>query len=257
MSRRTAPPRRSTGRDAGVDEAGAPRARPRHRIPRAWRLAVGGLLAALGAGLAVAQSSSVVVEDWARAPLGSHGVPPGWQGQKWGSPRYDFTVVKDGKGQALKLTSDNDSSSISKEIKVDIKQYPILEWQWKVLALPPRGNARKGETDDEAAQLYVVFPRFPTAVRSRIIGYIWDSTEPAGQTFGSAKVGTVTFIVVRSGDAELGRWITETRNVYEDYKRIYREEPGESVGAVTLSINSQNTGSRAEAAFGEILFKKP
>jgi hypothetical protein len=122
---------------------------------------------------------------------------------------------------------------------------------------PPRGDARKAETDDEAAQLYVTFPRFPTAVRSRIIGYIWDSNAPAGSTFPSAKVGTITFVVVRSGKADLGKWITETRNVCQDYKRIYGEEPGEAVGAVSISSNSQNTGARAEAFFGEILFRKP
>ena len=108
--------------------------------------------------------------------------------------------------------------------------------------LPPRGNARKAETDDEAAQLYVTFPRFPTTLRSRTIGYIWDSTEPAGASFPSAKVSTVHYIVVRSGSADLGKWITETRNVLEDFKKIYGENPGEPAGGITLSINSQNTG---------------
>ena len=78
-----------------------------------------------------------------------------------------------------------------------------------------------------------------------------------GAIFPSQKVSTVTFVVVRSGDADLGNWLTETRNVYEDFKRIYGEEPKEGVGAVSISINSQNTGSRAESYFGEILFRKP
>ena len=111
-------------------------------------------------------------------------------------------MVQDGAVKALQLKSADDSSSISKEIKVDVKQYPVLEWTWKVVALPPRGHARKAETDDEAAQLYVTFPRFPSTVRSRIIGYIWDSTEPAGASFQSAKVSSVRYIVVRSGSAD-------------------------------------------------------
>ena len=209
------------------------------------------------ASAAGAQPASVVVEDWSRLPTGARGIPPGWQGQKWGSPKYDFTVVAESSTKALELRSDNDSSTISKEVKVDVKQYPLLQWRWKVAALPPRGDARKSETDDEAAQLYVTFRRFPDAVRSRIIGYIWDSNAPAGAVFPSAKVGTVTFVVVRSGQADLGKWLTETRNVYEDYTRIYGEAPGESVGAVSISSNSQNTGAHAEAFFGEILFRKP
>ncbi len=198
-----------------------------------------------------------MVEDWSKQPSGKRGIPAGWQGQNWGSPKHDFTVVTESPNQALHLRSDNDSSTISKEVKVDVKQYPILQWRWKVVVLPKSGDARRKETDDEVAQLYLTFPRFPSAVRSRIIGYVWDSTAPLGAIFPSQKVSTITYVVVRSGDVDLGKWITETRNIAEDYKRIYGEEPGEAVGAVSISINSQNTNSRAESYFGEILFRKP
>jgi hypothetical protein len=217
-----------------------------------------GLLGTLAlAPVVAARADSIVVEDWSEAEIGGRGVPPGWQKQNWGSPKYDFTIVNEGGGKVLRLRSEDESSTSSKEIKVDVKQYPILEWRWKVVAIPKGGDARRKETDDEAAQLYVTFPRFPSAVRSRIIGYIWDSTAPVGAIFPSQKVGTVTFVVVRSGDADLGEWHVETRNVLEDYRRIYGEGPRESVGAVAISINSQNTNSRAESYFGEILFRKP
>jgi hypothetical protein len=214
-------------------------------------------LVALGTAVAaVAAGSSITVEDWANVEVGTRGVPPGWQKQSWGSPRYDFEVVTDGGQRALRLRSDDDSSTITKEIKVDAKEYPVLEWRWKVVALPPAGDARRKETDDEAAQLYVTFPRFPTTVRSRTLGYIWDSAAPVGSVFPSQKVGTVTFIVVRSGAADLNKWMAEARNVLEDYRRAYGEAPSESVGAVSVSINSQNTHARAESYFGEILFRK-
>ena len=219
---------------------------------------LGALVGSLAVALvAAAPNTTVVVEDWSKAEIGARGVPPGWQKQNWGSPKYDFTVVSESPGKLLRLQSQDDSSTISKEVAVDVKQFPILAWRWKVVVLPKGGDARRKETDDEAAQLYVTFPRFPSAVRSRIIAYIWDTAAPAGTTFPSQKVGTVTFVVVRSGEADLGRWVAETRNLYEDYKRLYGEEPSESVGAVSISINSQNTHSRAESYFGEILFRKP
>jgi hypothetical protein len=204
----------------------------------------------------MAAGSSITAEDWANIEVGTRGVPPGWQKQSWGSPRYDFTVVSDSGQRVLRLRSDDDSSTISKEIKVDAKEYPVLEWRWKVVTLPPAGDARRKDTDDEAAQLYVTFPRFPTAVRSRTLGYIWDTMAPAGSIFPSQKVGTVTFIVVRSGAADVNKWMAETRNVLEDYKRVYGEAPSESVGAISISINSQNTHARAESYFGEILFRQ-
>jgi hypothetical protein len=234
---------------------------PGRRRTASWRRAaihgVAGLLLLAVTSMAGSQANRIVVEDWSTQPQGRRGVPIGWQGQNWGSPKHDFVVETESPNRVLHLRSDNDSSTISKEVKVDVKQYPILEWRWKVVALPKGGDARRKETDDEAAQLYVTFPRFPSALRSRIIGYIWDTTAPAGAIFLSQKVSTVTFVVVRSGDADLGRWLTETRNVLDDYKRIYGEAPGEDVGAISISINSQNTATRAESSFGEILFRKP
>ena len=170
-----------------------------------------------------AQGARLVDEDWFKTPVGQTGVPTGWRTQSWDSPKYEFEVVNASPHRVLRLVSNGDSSTISKEVKVDCKDYQILQWSWKVVELPKGGDARKKATDDEALQIYVTFPRFPSAVRSRVIGYIWDSTAPAGSIFKSQKTGLVTYVVMRSGDADLGKWITETRNVCEDYKKIYGE----------------------------------
>ena len=217
-----------------------------------------GLVAVLGVLMAAVAAADVVVEDWSSQPVGTKGIPPPWQKQRWGSPAYDFTIVEDGGRKVLRLRSAGDSSNISKEIKgkVNLKEMPVLEWTWKVVALPKGGDSRKKETDDQAAQLYVTWPRFPEAVRSRIIGYIWDTTAPAGAVIKSQKTGTVTYVVVRSGPAELGRWLSERRNVREDFKRIYGEEP-DNPGALSVSIDSNDTRADSEAFMGPIAFRRP
>lgn len=133
----------------------------------------------------------------------------------------------------------------------------FTSWRWRVVTLPAGGDSRKAATDDQAGQIYVVFPRFPAAVRSRIIGYVWDSTVPAGSIVRCASTGIVTYIVVRSGPADLARWITERRNVLEDFRRIYGEEPGEPAEIVSIGIDSNDTRSKAESYMGEILFRRP
>ena len=217
--------------------------------------ALAGLL--LVAALALA-ADVVVVEDWSAAPLGHVGVPPGWAKQGWGSPAYDFTVVEQDGRRALHMKSAGDSSNINKDIRgtVHLAETPVLEWTWKVGALPRGADARRAETDDEAAQIYVVWPRFPQAVRSQIIGYIWDTTAPVGSTFKSQKSGTVTYVVVRSGRADVGKWMTERRNVREDFKRIYGEEP-EDPGGVSIGIDSDDVKGTAESFMGQIQFRKP
>lgn len=201
-------------------------------------------------------AADFVIEDWSKYPVGTRGIPPGWEGQKWGSPAYDFSIVQDGGRKVLHLKSKDEGSTISKDIKgkVNLKETPFLEWTWKAVALPVGGDSRKKELDDQAVQVFVAWPRFPEMVRSRIIGYVWDSTVPVGTVAKSEKTATVTYIVLRSGPGELGKWITERRNVREDFKKLYGEEP-ENPAALSISIDSNDTKSHSESFVGPIAFK--
>jgi hypothetical protein len=209
-------------------------------------------------GTTASASAQVVVEDWSAVAAGSTGIPAGWKGQSWGSPKYDFTIVANGAARVLQMRSAGDGSTISKEIKgtVNLQETPILEWTWKVTTLPRGGNSCRKATDDQAGQVFVAWPRFPEAVRSQIIGYVWDTTQPVGTICKSEKTGTVTYLVVRSGSADLGRWLTERRNVAEDFKRIYGAEP-DAPAALSLAIDSNDTRSSAEASMGTLLFRRP
>jgi hypothetical protein len=212
----------------------------------------------LAAAVALAADAVVVLEDWSAAPVGHKGIPPDWAKQGWGNPAYDFTVVEQDGQRVLHLKSAGDSSNINKDVhgRVRLAETPVLEWTWKVVVLPKGGDARRAERDDEAGQVFVVWPRFPQAVRSQIIGYIWDTTAPVGSVFKSKKSATVTYVVVRSGPADLGKWITERRNVRQDFKRIYGEEPDDP-GGISFGIDSDDVKGTAESFMGRILFRKP
>ncbi len=178
------------------------------------------------------------------------GVPAGWQ-LKEKSGKADFAVVQDEGIPALRLRSADTSYSFQKEVHVDLKQFPILTWKWKVTKLPAGGDFRKSGTDDQAAQLFLAFSK------TRAIVYIWDTTAPQG-TMGDAAAPffmSIKTVVVRSGKTGNGEWITETRNVYDDYRRLFGEEPG-VVAGVRIQINSQHTGTSAESYFADVAFKR-
>jgi len=199
----------------------------------------------------------VVIEDWTTDAVGQRGVPSGWRSEAFGRRAdYDFVIEEHGGGPFLHLTSRNEHSTIVKDItgRVNVKETPILEWTWRATILPTGGDLRRWDTTDFAAQLYVVWPRFPAWVRSRIIGYVWDTTTPVGAIAKSQKTGMVTFIVLRSGSADLGRWLTERRNVAADYQTIFGEPPDDP-RAITISIDSNDTHSTAESFMGRIVFR--
>ena len=214
----------------------------------------------LVAGLLVATAvwaADVVMEDWSQAPVGHKGIPPGWEGQRWGSPAYDFTIVQDGGPKVLHMKSNSDGSTIAKSIKgkVNLKETPFLEWRWKAVVLPKGGDSRYKATDDQAAQVYVGWERFPKEVRSRLIGYVWDTTVPVGTIDKIEKTVTVTYLVVRSGPADLGKWLTERRNVVEDFRKIYGEAP-EPPDILSISIDSNDTKTSSESFMGAIAFRR-
>ena len=191
----------------------------------------------------------IVIADFSSS-VGAKGVPAGWE-LKEKSGKADFAVVKDGDIAAGRFRSANSSFSLQKEVKVDLKQFPWLTWKWKVTKLPAGGDFRKSNTDDQAAQLFLAFSK------TKAIVYIWDTTAPAGLMEDTSPVPfmTVKVVVMRSGPAELGKWITETRNVYNDYKKLYGSEPP-PVKGFRLQSNSQHTGTSGEGYFADVMFKR-
>ena len=181
--------------------------------------------------------------------IAAKGIPAGWE-LKVKTGKAVFDVKRDGDIPALHLKSVNSSFSLQGEVNVDVKRYPVLTWKWKVTQLPKDGDFRKSKTDDQAAQLFVAF------TKTKAIVYIWDTTATQGLMESTSPVPfmTVKVVVVRSGPTALGQWITETRNVYEDYRKFYGEEPP-VVSGMRFQINSQHTGTSGESWFADVVFK--
>ena len=203
---------------------------------------------------ALAQETRIV-EDWRTGTVGAKGVPAGWRPYEtpFGRPAYEFAIADDEAHRGLWMKSADEHSTIAKELMVRLAATPILRWQWKVLTFPAGADLRERSKSDATGHLFVIWPRFPTLVRSRLVGYVWDPTLAAGTVMKSRKTGTVTFIVVRSGSEHRGQWMTEERNVVDDYRRAFGEEP-EDPKAIALSIDTNDTHSSAEAVFGRIEF---
>lgn len=193
-------------------------------------------------------TTGIVVVDFMNG-VDRDGVPVGWQ-LKEKSGRAEIAVVREDGVNALRLTSDDSSFSIQKSVDIDVVRYPFMSWRWKVTRLPDGGDFRKSKTDDQAAQLFLAFSR------TRAIVYIWDTSAPQGLAANAAAPPfmTIKAVVVRSGGSETGRWLTETRNVYNDYKELFGREP-QSVGGIRIQINSQHTSSSAESYFADLVFR--
>jgi hypothetical protein len=181
--------------------------------------------------------------------------PVGWElEEKAGTP--NIKIEKSGDTVFVRLQSNSSSFGIKKEKELDLKETPFLNWKWKVSVLPERGDFLKKETDDQAAQVYVFFPRFPAKLNTEAVGYLWESNSKNLKMEGESPAWSKSkVIVLQAGPKNLNQWIQEKRNVYEDYKRLFKKEPPKA-GGITLYINTQHTQARAESSFADIFFSK-
>lgn len=216
-------------------------------------MALAGLLLVVSGG-SLAQDSVYWVDRFSMDKV-KEGVPHGWKLEiKEGEP--ELQVVKEGEGVFVRFKSDKSSFGLRKEFDLDIKEFPFLNWKWKVTQLPENGDFRDKETDDQAAQVYVLFPRFPARVNSDFLCYYWESNpKNKGLEGPSVAWSKARVIVLQAGKEKLNQWVTEKRNVYEDYKRLFGKEPPKG-GGVAFYINSQHTQSSAESHLDEIYFSK-
>lgn len=179
------------------------------------------------------------------------GMPNGWKLKKWSGEGHQVALIEEDGRKALRLSSEKNSFGVYKEFDFRVETTPVLTWEWKVTRLPEKGDVRERDKDDQAAQIYVMFPRFPKMLNTRLVGYLWESNAPKDEKFTSKKSSNTRYIILQSGNENLGKWMKEKRNVYEDYRTLFGEEPPEG-GGITMMIDSDDTGSSAESYFSDI-----
>ena len=81
--------------------------------------------------------------------------------------------------------------------------------------------------------------------------YVWANELPVEMVLPSPHFDRIRLIVVESGAAHLGRWRDYRRNVLEDYRRAFGEEPGDIVSVGVLT-DADNTRHVAHAYYGDI-----
>jgi hypothetical protein len=202
---------------------------------------------ALAAGyVASAPMALVMLNPSAVAP---ERLPAGWQ-LKVNRGNSDLTVIAEGDSRVLRFKSSKSSVAIERAVDVDVTRYPMLNWNWKVSELPAGGDFRSLSTDDQAAQVLVVF------ADHRVLSYIWDTSAPKGifQSASSVPLLHIFAMVCQSGGAALNQWTPESHNLARDYQTAFNRPPS-NVKGIRLQINTQHTGGSAESYFGDVSFE--
>jgi hypothetical protein len=176
--------------------------------------------------------------------------PSGWVSEDQKNMTKVYSVQAEGEHKFLHADAKNSSVLISSVRKWDIKDHPMLRWRWRAVMFPTDSDEQTKGGDDSVLGLYVVFSGRPfvTAIK-----YVWSDTLPAGMAFDSPFSTGTKIIVVRSGRAPTGAWVTEERNLLSDYQHSFgRDEKPAVAQAIAILTDSDNTNSRAVGDYADI-----
>jgi hypothetical protein len=181
------------------------------------------------------------------------GLAPGWE-EKSFSGQTRYRVVADGDNQVLEAAAAGTASGLMYPIDYVLADYPVLSWRWRVNRVLDRGNALTKDGDDYPARVYVVFPHWFWP-RTRSINYIWANRLPRETVLPNPYTSNAMMVAVEGGPNKVGQWVVERRNVLEDYRRIFGEEPP-PVGAIAVMTDTDNTGESAIAWYDDIRIER-
>lgn len=199
-------------------------------------------------------------------------LPAGWEPLNLGGAGRDttYTLVEEEGTIVVRAVSENAASALIYPLHIDLRRYPVLQWRWKVENVLEKGNALHRDGDDYPARLYITFDAdaadlswferlkfesyhllhgiYPPLAA---LNYLWANKLPVGSLLPNSYSPRVKMFVVNSGAAELGVWVTQERNIYEDYLRAFGEVPP-AVTGIAIMTDTDNTGERATAYYGDI-----
>ena len=83
--------------------------------------------------------------------------------------------------------------------------------------------------------------------------YVWLKGVPAGTVVPSPYTERVRLVAMDASEGNLDRWVEMQRDVREDYRRAFGEEPGDIVG-VGIFTDVDGNGAPGRAYYGDITF---
>jgi hypothetical protein len=219
------------------------------------------------------EASPLVAPFSAAKPGGA--LPHGWQPVSLGGSKTPtkYALVDDQGRTVLHAQADGAASALGFAVNFDIHAAPVVEWRWKVAGLVDGADNSVSSKEDSPARVVLGFDgdrsklslleRSASALAQKVTGrelpyaqliYIWANKAAPGTIIANPHTGRVQMVVASSGAAGVGHWQALSRNVPEDFRRAFGEEPGllTNVGVLT---DTDNTGGTAEAWYGDIRFR--
>lgn len=210
-----------------------------------------------------------------------HAIPDGWETLTFiGTEANEFSMSREHGVPVLHVKSLNSASGVLKRLNTpggpvtDLRTYPLLVWRWKISRTVGMAVEERKDRNDCAARVRVIFNSVPISrgrndgVRKAAgflgidlptaeppgykIDYIWSARLPKNRIVDYPGEKRHTMVVLRQGNGNANRWIWEQRDLIDDFRQCFGDEPPGIAGVVILTDTDQ-TNEGVEAWYGSVV----
>jgi hypothetical protein len=182
----------------------------------------------------------------------------------------DYMLVVDEGVVVLRAQSHNAASFLAASADFDPHRFPMLSWRWKVVQGIPTASTTEQSKEDSPLRIMIAFDgdisklplkdRVAAKAAQSISGqalpyatlmYIWGEKVAVESITTSTRSARIRMLAVAADEQGVGQWRSYSRNLVEDFKRAFGEEPGK-VLSIEVMTDTDNTGADAQAYYGDI-----
>ena len=185
-----------------------------------------------------------------------------------------YAAGREGDISFLDIRTDGGASGLILGESFDVREYPVLEWRWKIAGVVAGGDARRKDSDDYPVRVYVLFryDRDLATAGMRLkyrtvrllygeypphaaLNYIWANRSQEQRILPNAYTDRSMMVIMDAGPEHAGTWRTHVVDLAADYRAALGGEPPREATLAVMG-DTDNTGGSARAAIDYIELRR-
>ncbi len=208
------------------------------------------------------QASELAAENWTAQSLPTKK-----------ATRFSLSTDKEKGMRVVHAQADGSASLLRRKVSIASSDLSRVAFSWKVTELIAASDMAVRETEDAVVRVILSFEgdRSKFSAKNRMLSdltealtgeelpyatlmYVWCNKRQAGEVIMNPRTDRIRQLVVESGAANLGKWLSYERDIRADFIQAFGEEPGTLTG-IALMTDTDNTQSKATAWYGPVVLK--
>jgi len=231
----------------------------------------------LSAAISVAASAQEQPQIPLFSTMAAGGAPQGWKPFALASTKKntEYSLATEDGVVALKAVAHGSASAMEFKTQFDPRAFPTLSFRWKVTQGIADANNADVNKEDSPVRVMIGFDGdgsnlgFKDKLASTIaqtasgqtlpyatLMYIWGNKVGLDSITVSGRTSRIRMLALNIDDKGVGKWQSYTRNMVEDFKKAFGEDPGKVI-SIQLLTDTDNTGGDAMAFYGDISIGPP